>query len=1410
MQHGKDWNGLILHLYRQIDSSIFSANTLRVVQRSTNKTYTVFGNFDRLCFTPVSSFVDYLKRSESAYQWIGGRKDIMMYPILDSDNSSAGRHFTFVPHQNDSSFDLRFLGGCKRRFLILSMLYLSDKAKSRVKSYETILIKCKRQIQRIVNKYNELICNDDETEIFFDMFGTFDAAEIGILWGADQFTDVQFLVDQIRFMSLNVADTIEPLFTTSYSIVSCYDHLSVVSSIQQLKGTAFIQLATGVSRDPVVVPSKSSVTAYLSDIQEEIKKEAPETYITINACAGEYDYIVQTRPPHLSLLTKLSDGNYGPLHSKNPISAQLFSNSTTRLAYSEEDLLEYAKNFAWEDLLQIRIPADYTEMVTSADWEGKRHLCADKESYKRFITLLKNSVTNVSSLSTNVELLYGDFIRATNATPDRQWAYDLEVQVDTAFEVLAQFRSHSDSAKLLINREYIERSEELLQRLRQQIHHVTEAGKLSLDEPDLHIAASVEYDLLFHMYYGIVKEILDCMYDRIDGPTQSSQSRLVPLIQFELTPIIKSILYYDVPTIKSRILDISIPYDAWGEPNTYIAYLVHELFHYAAPFNRDLRNDIFAKFIITEVIVNAFQCMVQNMAYAYRDDISNAETDSHIAQADDNGTVYQARELLLTNVENALVFVSNMLREKLFEFICNEDIGTLFAEDAVSNDEEDIEYLDHLRQIASGDANWNVYKDVLLSWCAGENAYDSEKRCTLAGLVREALKNASDCFDTQFSLVKYEVVHQGFAACENSYEACKDFIYSILVYDCLGTNDKEPILDLYEFVQENIKTWAPNIISQLRELLPDQAMVQLAGLGISEYLLTFALSQEKLFNPPIALLKDNSLPIRVGYIIDHLLNLKQADYKQRLEVFSQYRSDFVDLFTSYVRLCNWADTTEGTAFSTAEGKANQWFEYFLSLLSSYYSQYGCYGVVLEFLSQELYMPLLRPKRELRIRNSTRLFYDALRSGNAKDLFEANLKTVWSFQHQKFLDELIVKTEPDLTGENRHFFLHESTTKLRCVQRHYHSVCRPILKTDDLYGTFDSILRDLSDAHLSAFGTKIQQNGLWYRGSQNASFDILPSAMVHFLDSSLLAVTGSVKGTNSHGSLWKYQKSLLDEFKYQADGASEFINSASFTTPDYIALMQHYQQYTCYLDWSEDAFSSLFFALEKYIMEEPIDYRYADAALYIMDPMLYNRARKMIISRLYHGTWADDPHAKWLYQQNQKLCDEVDGYIPNLSTKENLDQFPMFTLDFRRNFPPETTGKMFHEVANKPENATLNDVIEELMNLPLAVHTSRLNPRIRKQSGQFVAYSPFALPVYKLGGDDVDDPQNRKDIRARRFAYLSLLHIQEYFLRNFQDEKPFMYELRIRAGSKADIASYLRSTGISRYRIYPELTCLKLL
>ena len=94
-------------------------------------------------------------------------------------------------------------------------------------------------------------------------------------------------------------------------------------------------------------------------------------------------------------------------------------------------------------------------------------------------------------------------------------------------------------------------------------------------------------------------------------------------------------------------------------------------------------------------------------------------------------------------------------------------------------------------------------------------------------------------------------------------------------------------------------------------------------------------------------------------------------------------------------------------------------------------------------------------------------------------------------------------------------------------------------------------------------------------------------------------------------------------------------------------------------------------------------------------------------------------------------------------------------------------------------------------LPLAVHTSRLNPRIRSQSGIFVAYNLYVEPSSIIDA----------------YSYMDLENVQEYYFEKCEreDKEQFLYKVIIEKKAAKEIAECLVRMGISKERIYPELS-----
>lgn len=1434
MEQPSEWNGMILHLFRQVDSSVHSSNTMKELTGGEIHTYTAFGNYDRLCFTPVCRFVDYMKRSENAYRWIGGHKDIMLYPVRKSD---AERHFSFEKKVEKQRI-LVMKEGCERRFLIMTMLFLSSEVKEQLADYRKLLKACDGKINQLTDKYNKVLEQSEERPVFGELYGTFNSAEMCILWGADQFTDVQYLVDQIRYLTIKEqGKEAIPLFASSYTIISMYQSIPEILNKGPIKGGAMIQLASASLRHTTSVDMSRTPIEYLTSLNESRNGQKCELY-EVEACSGEYDFLLNTRPPRLDIFDKSREES---LHYKNEYYKAHFSSSTTRLYYDNRDIPESAVAVFKDIDLNIeasRILREYKES------EHDDALLFGKEEYDEYYNLLDDSIGDVSSLGTNFRLFYSDYMRAVHMTPDRQWTKDLEYQVKTAIEALTKIAAITESnefpKKLQIDRQYIEWTEEILQTLRHQIHHITEAGKFTFEEPSLRAHSTVEYDLLFHMFYGAAKEILACIYDRKKGKSPSKQTPLVPVIKFQPTPAIESKLWFEDDRVESRLLDITIPYDAWGEPQFFIPYLVHEFYHYAAPVDRNIRNELFSKFLLCEIYRKAIQ---EYLCEKY---------DSYCSLKRDC-----TEKKISVELERLILVYTDMLQKQIFKIIGSSEViirnkmmADNLSEDKQVTDDSPIQK-ERLQIIEKGDADWNTNKEAFGFWCkCREGESDDPNNCV--GFLKEVLIKAIDAvrreklLDPSDELVVFsdmisaavgsncednnirtteKLVECAQRNTENIIELLNDSLkclrgQSLSVgneddirpgcYSDFGYNNYPIDVELTKQLIKETENCIHRTNRGLREIFPDYAMVTLCDLGIKEYLLLLAAFQDKCFTTPDQYYHDDDSTLRVGCMLDQLLKKgkkKGKSQSERFEKFTTYRASFVKLYSGYCLYCGWSDFAEKGIRDVSQN-ANAWFDVFVQRLSDYYATYGVYYEDLfDRVIKDCFSSLCSKTIGKSLSQITRHYFNELNNKNLDKLFESSLEAISLLQPQINLHKMM----PHIQGLNGIYAgTPTMTPRDQALPTIRDNIIRWVVKADQMQENLLAIAENLKDIHRECFGMELGTSDLWYRGVWNCEFGILPSAIVHFLDQDLRSHQSEKweKGKNSIGRLWEYQSHLLEKFKYQADGSPEMLGGIAYTMPDYLALMQHYKQHTCYLDWSEDAFSSLFFALERYVMREDLQSKEeeAHASLFVLDPALYNRARAKMVSRVINNS-----KKSALKDQNQELLKMQEGSIPDISLNWNLQNCSMFTMGDRNFFTEWDKEIAYVEYSNiiskkKVKKATLKDFESEVLNLPLAVHTSRLNPRIRKQSGQFMVYSYLCRPAYAK--HEKEDP--KKYVRSvDRFDYLALQRIQDYYLDIFPEEYPFMYELRIHCNVKATIAAFLRSAGINRFGIYPELDNLKL-
>ncbi len=120
------------------------------------------------------------------------------------------------------------------------------------------------------------------------------------------------------------------------------------------------------------------------------------------------------------------------------------------------------------------------------------------------------------------------------------------------------------------------------------------------------------------------------------------------------------------------------------------------------------------------------------------------------------------------------------------------------------------------------------------------------------------------------------------------------------------------------------------------------------------------------------------------------------------------------------------------------------------------------------------------------------------------------------------------------------------------------------------------------------GQNSSESSLWFRGAGKSSYKLAPTLHRH-------------SGITDSNTLLEYEKKLLTRFK---ERSVPYLQHRIEDVWELLFLMQHYGMPTRLLDWTENPFISLFFALSSANKDAQGNYT-EDAAVWILSPSKWN-------------------------------------------------------------------------------------------------------------------------------------------------------------------------------------------------------------
>lgn len=522
------------------------------------------GYFGRVEVKEVKRFKDYVKiASRHGANQACSRKQLMLYQIdsdFDKDISIADQEYRDnggVPFWHSENEPV---GLCCCTALNVTTGILNNK-----NSLKTVA-------KWLYDALNDLKAKA-KGKFAFAITGLLDAEDICLITLSDRYDEISSAIQSV--LQLHIPDKSIPLVDNSHSIL-----------IMDTTGNAKIDPSGWDNTYADIHFSLKSAAgrSYLQQVEQRLKDKLPgelRSSVILRGQTGEYDAFI--RCPAMLLDCEMY-GDNGLIS---------YSNKAYREAAYQSETNVYP--FGGEEC-----PSTFTNVHPDEDLSdnlSEKVECAIEQIKEFFLGDKKTEDNDFDYIELAIYRLLKDYRRMSaypyNGSLRKDFAEQFTATVNAVVEAARKCKecNMADSISLF-NEEF----DEIVNALSQSLQAASQFDRLNFDEQPHYLQNIGSYHKILRCYYGIIKDILKLLY-AIDRKENSEQSVLIPLLSFGLTPIVVSNKYSSTYEFEGRkkeacLISIKLPYQAIANPPKYLGILVHELFHYAAPSDREYRNRV--------------------------------------------------------------------------------------------------------------------------------------------------------------------------------------------------------------------------------------------------------------------------------------------------------------------------------------------------------------------------------------------------------------------------------------------------------------------------------------------------------------------------------------------------------------------------------------------------------------------------------------------------------------------------------------------------------------------------------------------------------------------------------------------------------------------------------------------------
>ncbi len=559
------------------------------------------GYFGRVDVVHIDQFKDYMDvASVHNAGFTGSRKQILLYP-LNLPNPDQIKFQTF-DSEDAGRLPFQPVSGKRPCFCCLSILNISQSVKehecnddyaSGIRKIAAVLA---RQIDSCVNESGK------DAWLPYAIMGLLGTEDICVIFLSDSFNMICTAINRLR--RLETKNLHQRILDNSHSILM----------------VDFCEDSTPPKWDDTIAEIRFSLKSgegldYIMEVKSAIARRAPDQDVVLNSQIGEYDAVI--RCPASAL------GSY--LYGYN----QMLNYGTTQYrdaAYQSETLLFQRAGISTVPPIPVDLSSFAGEPPQIGETLANKLAGPMEDLVKKICACLEDESvatdTRTDSESSYVsQVLYRllkDFMRNVSVPVGGTFQHDLSIQFQVAINAILHVAQtyRSDRANNGQAQQNFDMSfSQIVEAMSKSMQAASQIDRLCFEEQQSHLQNTGTYHKVLLAYYGIVKAILELIYT-IPRKVNSRQTVLVPLLSFGHTQIICSNAISSSfreeggdKSLPARLICITLPYQALSNIPKYIGPLVHEIFHYSTPSDRESRNEDAGK-CLTAV---AFRCFLDQV-----------------------------------------------------------------------------------------------------------------------------------------------------------------------------------------------------------------------------------------------------------------------------------------------------------------------------------------------------------------------------------------------------------------------------------------------------------------------------------------------------------------------------------------------------------------------------------------------------------------------------------------------------------------------------------------------------------------------------------------------------------------------------------------------------------------------------